>query len=197
MSEVTMKNSSLIDVNDSLLIAIDIQPHFVRKENQQENNPLLQRMCWVIKVANWLNIPLVITAEDIQHTGTVCQEVALLLPPSTKIFDKMIFGLAAQHDILEAIQSTDRKTAVLIGYETDVCIAHSALGLIDLGYRVAVVADGTGSPGNAQQIGLERIRGAGGIIVSAKSLYYEWIRTVEKSIEYEHSGIETPDGLVL
>ena len=192
-----MTKSSLLNVDDSLLIVIDLQPSFVKKENKAENNPLLQRMCWVIKVANWLKIPLVVTAEDIPSTGNICEEAAGLLPPNTEIFNKMTFGLAAQPDILEAVQETQRKTAVLIGYETDVCITHSALGLIDLGYRVVVVADATGSPGEAHQIGLERIRGAGGIIVSAKSLYYEWIRTVEKSVEYEKSGIETPEGFTL
>lgn len=192
-----MKNPSLLDVNDSLLIAIDIQSSFVKKENKAEPNPLLQRMCWVIKVATWLQIPLVVTAEDIPHTGNICEEVAQVLPSNTKIFNKMTFGLAAQADILEAVQNTQRKTAVLIGYETDVCITHSALGLLELGYQVAVVKDATGSPSEAHQIGLDRIRGAGGIIVSAKSLYYEWIRTVAKSIEYESSGIETPEGLIL
>jgi nicotinamidase-related amidase len=187
----------LLDVNDSLLIVIDIQPSFVKKENKTEPNPLLQRMCWVIKVANWLQVPLVVTAEDIPHTGNICEEVAQILPPNTKIFNKMTFGLAAQADILEAVQNTNRKTAVLIGYETDVCITHSALGLLELGYQVIVVKDATGSPGQAHQIGLDRIHGAGGIIVSAKSLYYEWIRTVEKSIEYETSGIETPEGMIL
>jgi len=192
-----MTASSLLDANDSLLIIIDIQPSFVKKEKQAENNPLLQRMCWVIKVANWLQVPLVVTAEDVPNTGSICEEVAQLLPPDTKIYNKMTFGLAAQADILEAIQNTNRKTAILIGYETDVCITHSALGLLDLGYRVAVVADATGSPEGAHQIGLNRIRDAGGILVSAKSLYYEWIRTVEKSIEYEKSGIETPEGVIL
>jgi nicotinamidase-related amidase len=192
-----MPNSSLLDVNDSLLIAIDIQPSFLKKENKAENNPLLQRMCWVIKVANWLNVPLVVTAEDIPHTGNICEEVAQVLPPNTKVFNKMTFGLTAQADILEAVQNTNRKTAVLIGYETDVCITHSALGLLELGYQVAVVKDATGSPGEAHQIGLERIRDAGGIIVSAKSLYYEWIRTVAKSVDYENSGIETPEGMIL
>ena len=192
-----MTASSLLDVNDCLLIIIDIQPSFVKKENQAENNPLLQRMCWVIKVANWLKVPLVVTAEDIPNMGNICEEIAQLLPPDTKIYNKMTFGLAAQADILEAIQNTNRKTAILIGYETDVCVTHSALGLLDLGYRVAVVADATGSPEGAHQIGLNRIRDAGGILVSAKSLYYEWIRTVEKSIEYEKSGIETPEGVIL
>ena len=192
-----MSISSLLDVNDSLLIAIDIQPSFVKKENTAESNPLLQRMCWVIKVANWLSVPLIVTAEDIHHSGNISDEVAEVLPPDTKIYNKIIFGLTAQNDILEAVQQINRNTAVLIGYETDVCVTHSALGLIDLGYKVVVVADATGSPGNAHQIGLDRIRGAGGIIVSAKSLYYEWICTVEKSNEFEGLGIPTPEGMIL
>jgi len=192
-----MSKSYLLEIIDSLLIAIDIQASFVEKEAGNGNRSLLLRMCWVIKVANWLKVPLVVTAEDIPNNGSVSNEVAELLPPDTKIYNKMTFGLAAQADILEAVQQTGRKTAVLIGYETDVCITHSALGLLDLGYRVAVVADATGSPGDAHQIGLERIRDAGGIIVSAKSLYYEWVRTVEKAMEFESLGIETPEGIIL
>src|SRR5215510_3699160 len=110
-----MANSSLLDVTDCLLIVIDVQPSFVRKENRAENNALLQRMCWVIKVANWLNVPLVVTAEDIPNTGNICEEIAQLIPPGTQIFNKMTFGLAAQLDILEAVQQTGRKTAVIIG----------------------------------------------------------------------------------
>ena len=192
-----MTQPLLLDASDSILIIIDIQPTFVKKENKAEPNPLLQRMCWVIEVANWLHVPLVVTAEDIPNTGNIADEVAKRLPTGTKVFNKMVFGLTAQADILDAVKQTGRKTAVLIGYETDVCITHSALGLLELGYRVVVVTDATGSPGAAHQTGLDRIRGAGGILVSAKSLYYEWIRTVAKSIEYESSGIQTPSGLVL
>ena len=192
-----MTHSSLLEVNDSMLIVIDVQPSFVKKESENEHNPLLQRMCWVIKVANWLGVPLIVTAEDIPRTGSVTKEVAEVLPSDTKIYNKMIFGLANQPEILEAVRQTKRKTAVIIGYETDVCVTHSALGLMDLGYRVVVLADATGSPGSAHQIGLERIRGAGGIILSAKSLYYEWVRTVAKALEFEDSGIETPEGIIL
>jgi len=192
-----MTHASLLEVNDCVLIVVDIQPSFVKKESKHEHNPLLQRMCWVIKVARWLHVPLIVTAEDIPRTGNVSREVAKILPLDTKIYNKMTFGLAAQPDILEAVQLTQRNTAVLIGYETDVCIEHSALGLMDLGYRVVVVADATGSPGEAHQIGLERIRAAGGIILSAKSLYYEWVRTVEKALAFEDSGIETPGGIIL
>ena len=73
-----MPDSSLLDVNDSLLIAIDIQPSFVEKESKDCSKALLQRMCWVIKVANWLKIPLIVTAEDIPNNGSVSDEVAKL-----------------------------------------------------------------------------------------------------------------------
>jgi len=95
-------------------------------------------MCWLIRVTNWLNIPLVVTAEDIPHMGNISEEVTQVLPPNIQIYNKMSFGLAAQADILEAILQTNRKTAVLIGYETDLCVTHSALGLMKLGYIVAV-----------------------------------------------------------
>lgn len=93
----------------------------------------------------------------------------------------MSFGLAAQKDIMKAIRRTGRQTAVLAGLETDVCIAHSAIGLLKLGYQVVVAPETTGSPGPAHEIGLERIRNAGGIILPLKSLYYEWVRTVKKN----------------
>lgn len=100
-----MTNSSLLEVSDSLLILIDIQPSFVKKESEDGNNALLQRMCWTIKVANWLQVPLIVTAEDIPHNGSVSDEIAELLPPKTKIYNKMTFGLAAQADILEVSSS--------------------------------------------------------------------------------------------
>lgn len=64
-----------------------------------------------------------------------------------------MFGLAGQPDILEAVQRTGRRTAILIGLETDVCITHSALGLLDRGHRVAVVEDAVARPRMASASG--------------------------------------------
>ena len=68
---------------------------------------------------------------------------------------------------------------------------------MELGHRVAVVTDATGSPGGAHQIRIDRTRQAGVILLSAKRLYYEWVRTVAKTIEFENSGIETPEAIIL
>ena len=92
-----------------------------------------------------------------------------------------------------------RGTVVLTGLETDVCVAQSALGLLDRGHRVVVVEDAVGSPGRAHAAGLDRMRRAGAIPVVAKQLHYEWMRTVERSRAFRaaHPDLVQPPGVVL
>jgi nicotinamidase-related amidase len=112
----------------------------------------------------------------------------------------MVFDLSAEPAILAAISQAGRRTAVLVGLETDVCVAHSALGLLRHGYQVAVVADATGSPGTAHGIGLERAANAGALVTNVKSLFYEWMRTVERARQFRAATARTlaiPDGVRL
>jgi hypothetical protein len=89
---------------------------------------------------------------------------------------KPTFGLAGTPEILAAVT---RPTAVLVGFETDVCVYQSAVGLLDHGKQVVVVEDATFSPGEMHARGLDRLRDAGARLTHAKALGYEWVRTVE------------------
>ena len=191
MPDLTViKHHALIDVDDSVLIAIDVQAAFLDKLPTAERTQLLRRICWLIHVARCLNVPLVVTAEDIPTLGSVHPQVTDALPPGTQVYNKMVFGLAADPMILAAIERTSRNTAVLTGLETDVCVAQSAIGLLQSGYRVATVADATGSPGTGQAFGLERMRSAGALILGFKALYYEWLRTVERADRFREQYAE-------
>lgn len=191
-----MPDHLLIDRDDSVLIVIDAQPAFLDKLPETERRALVSRLRWLIGVATWLGIPLVITAEDLPHLGGVTPELAHVLP-DTRIFNKMIFGLAGDPAILGAVSDTKRKTAVVTGLETDVCVAQSALGLIERGYRVVTVADATGAPEPAHTAGLSRMREAGVVIVYVKNLYYEWLRTVEQVHRFrtECADLGAPEGV--
>ena len=194
-----MADHLLIDHQDSALIVIDAQPAFLDKLPEDERCALVSRIRWLIGVATWLKVPLVVTAEDLPHLGGPAPEIARLLPPETTAHDKMIFGLASDPAILEAVERTNRKTAVLVGLETDVCVAQSALGLLEHGYRVVAVADATGSPGTAHAAGLARMRDAGVVILDTKGLYYEWLRTVEQTQRFrgERADLPIPEGMRL
>jgi nicotinamidase-related amidase len=189
---------SLINADDSVLIAIDIQDAFLNKLPKVDSEKLVNRARWLMAVAGWLTIPLIVMGEELNEQP-LAPKLVQSLPAGTPVFNKMVFGLAHQPDILAAVEGTGRKTAVLIGLETDVCVAQSALGLMEQGYRVAVVADVVGSPQNGQEIGLNRTREAGVIVVSLKSLFYEWMRTVEQVTRFhqECPGMREPDGIVL
>ena len=128
-----------------------------------------------------------VTEEQPDRNGPTEGVVREALPPGTPVFTKPVFGLADVPEIAEAVETTGRHTAVLIGAETDVCVAHSALGLLDRGFRVAVVADATYSPESMHDHGLRRIAEAGGVIVHAKGVYYEWLRTVEAATAFRNA----------
>jgi nicotinamidase-related amidase len=191
-----MTDQLLIDRDDSVLIVIDAQPAFLDKLPEEERRALVSRLRWLIGVATWLKIPIVVTAEDLPHLGGVTPELAQVLPDA-RTFNKMTFGLAGDPAILGAITDTKRKTAVVTGLETDVCVAQSALGLLERGYRVVAVADATGTPEPAHSAGLSRMREAGVIVVYVKNLYYEWLRTVEQVQRFrtECADLAAPEGV--
>ena len=180
---IPLKNR-LIDVDDSVLVVIDVQDRFLKKFSEGERKLLKSRIGWIVDVAVRLGIPVVAMAEEIPAMGSVSPCILQKLPADTSIINKMTFGLAADEKIMAAINITGRKTAILVGLETDVCVAHSALGLQQKGYQVAVVADATGAPGKAHEYGLERMKQAGVVISNVKSLFYEWIRTVDRCVEF-------------
>lgn len=192
--------SQLVDVEDSVLLIIDVQSIFVEKLTADKQIELVERIGWLAEVAIALKVPLLVTAEDVDNCGGVVPELAKRLPQETAVYNKLVFGLADQPDILGAVHATGRGTAVLVGLETDVCVAQSAIGLRQAGFKTAVVIDAVGSPGLGQEVGLARMQQAGTVLLSTKSLYYEWVRTVARDAHVKQTALATvqfPNGLIL
>jgi nicotinamidase-related amidase len=197
--EVDIKKS-LINVDDCVLIIVDVQDHFLARLPPQRAEQLVNRVGWLMEVAKILNVPMIVTAEEGKRYAGLTAVLAEKLLPGTKVLDKTVYGLADQTNILDAVRKTGRRTAVLVGMETDVCVTHSTIGLMQNGFQAVVLADVTDSPGDAHVFGLERMRGAGALVMSLKGLYYEWIRTVSmcNMMDDEHlKRIGHPNGIVL
>ena len=178
MTEKAPIQKRLIEADDSVLIVIDMQDSFFAKYEQAKCQAVISKAAWLLRAAPLIGIPVVAMAENIARSGNLNEEIMKALPHGTKVFDKDVFALGHQAEIFEAVKATGRRTAILIGMETDVCVAHSALSLIEAGFDVAVVSDATISTAADEDIGLTRIRDAGGVICSVKSLYYELMRSV-------------------
>ena len=191
----------LIERDDSVLVVVDAQPGFSGQTGDEGAAAGRARAvaAWLVGVAAALDVPIVATEEDAARNGRTDPAIAGHLPPGTPILAKPVFGLADVPEILAAVEASGRRTAVLVGAETDVCIAQSAIGLHDRGFQVVVITDATFSPGTMHALGLRRIREAGGELHHAKGVYYEWIRTLDaaRAFTAEHPDLARPPGFRL
>jgi nicotinamidase-related amidase len=159
---------------DCLLVVIDAQPGFYADDPAALE--ALARAAWLARLARELQVPAVATEEEPERNGATGLELA----PGTPVLTKPTFGLAGTPEILQAVRDTNRRTAVLVGFETDVCVYQSAVGLLDAGFNVIAPEDAIFSPGEMHARGLDRLRDAGAALTHCKALAYEWVRTVDR-----------------
>ena len=192
----------LIKRADSLLVVIDLQPRFwgdrLAADDLRRAEEAASRAAWLAAAASALGVPAVITEEDPDRNGPTDGAVLAALPDAA-VFRKPVFGLASCPDIMAALESTKRRTALLAGFETDVCVTHSAVGLGEAGYRVVVAEDATYSPFGAHAPGTARLRDLGVGLVHCKGVYYDWIRTLKaaRAFARDHPQLASPPGFSL
>jgi nicotinamidase-related amidase len=175
----------LVDHTDSVLVVVDTQPGFVNGENdvtQAASERTVERIAWLVGFAGLLDVPVVAVEEEPEKNGSTHERVAERLPPGTSIEVKDAFSLSACPAAIDAIRATGRNTLVVVGYETDVCVAQSAIELHDLGFRVVAPADQSYSASaDEHRRGLERMLHAGIEPNSFKGLVFEWLRTIARA----------------
>ena len=162
----------LLDRDDLVLVVIDAQPGFLAGEADWRSS------------SGWLGWPCPARGAGARHGGGAGPErrdgraCRRRLPADTPVFRKPTFGLAGTPEILEAVRATGRGTVVVVGWETDVCVAQSAIGLRGADFACVVVEDVTVSSREMHERGLARLAPEGVARNHAKGVTYEWLRTV-------------------
>jgi nicotinamidase-related amidase len=193
----------LIERAESMLLVIDSQENFYPPRRTDVDRGALEEMfrraAWVTALAGRLGVPVVVTEEDAEVNGATAAVIRKQLPDGAPVLAKWTFGAAGNPQIRAAIEATGAGTTVLVGLETDICVAHSALGLQELGKRVVAVRDALFSPGVAHAHGLGRMERAGVEFVSAKELAYDWLRTVADARDFFRANrdLASPPGFAL
>jgi nicotinamidase-related amidase len=178
----------LVDHADSVLIVVDAQEGFygdLPAVESDQAREALARMTWLARVAHRLGVPAVLTEEDPERNGGTFAPIAAIYPDAPALV-KPTFGLTGTPEIVGRVEDAGRTTAVLVGFETDVCVAQSAIGLKGRGMRVVVVEDAVFSPGEMHARGLARMSAEGVELNHCKGLAYEWTRTLGESRSVLH-----------
>ncbi|MEU1121299.1 MULTISPECIES: isochorismatase family protein [unclassified Streptomyces] len=194
---------TLIDRDDCTLVIIDVQSEFYPQHRLDVDRPrfdeTVRRVAWLTAVADRLDIPVVVTEEAPEVSGATVPQIRDALPAETVTLPKNAFSVWDNPDIAAALDATGRSTTVLVGIETDICVAHSAIQLHHAGKRVAVVDDATFAPGPAHERGLRRLAGRGIETLSTKEIFYDWVRTIQRADTFHdtHADLTVPPGVRL
>jgi nicotinamidase-related amidase len=166
----------LLQAEHCALVAVDLQekllPPIFNKDELIKNCQLL------IRVANVLEIPVVVTTQYLQGLGAVVPQIASLIPHSHPI-DKLDFSCFGSNDFRLALKSLpgNRNTVLLCGMEAHICVMQTALGALNDGYLVHVATDAIGSRVRWNwDIGIDRMRAAGAVISTTEMMVYELLR---------------------
>ena len=132
------------------------------------------------RLLGYFRVPMVATLErPVDQKGALPKEIAKHLREDAKIFEKDFFDLTKEKKIADYIARLKNKQVIVAGCETDVCVLQSCLGLLALGYDVYVVEELVFSSSRNVDAAIARMKAAGAVFLTYKSLYYELVEAVD------------------
>jgi nicotinamidase-related amidase len=175
-----MSNSAIIDRDKACFLLIDPQTSFI--ESSDTSDELLELLRSMLRLCGAYLLPTIVTIENPTDVkGLLPPILEDALPDGTYRFNKNTFDCMSELEIKEQIANLNRSHIVVAGCETDVCLMQSCLHLIDEGYTVFFVDDLCFTSTRDDRIAKERLTRAGVIFVSYKMVYYELLRSVDRS----------------
>ena len=167
----------MLKLENTILIVIDVQKKLTRAMYEKEK--LIENLQKLVKGAQILGIPIILTEQNPKGLGLTVPEVASLLP-DIKPITKFSFSCCDVEFFSKELKASRRKQVLLTGIETHVCIYQTALDLLSAGYEVQIVADCVSSRTlENKQIALQRMTNEGAKITSAEMALFELLRVAE------------------
>jgi len=165
--------SELLVRGDCLVLVVDVQERLAPAI--ADGAAVVERCQLLVAVARRLGVPVIASEQYPQGLGPTLEAIRAQLGDAPR-FPKLAFSCAREPAILEAVRASGRRTLLVTGMEAHVCVLQSALGFVAEGYRVALVADATGSRRpESRTLALERARAAGCAVVDVEMAIFEWL----------------------
>ena len=156
---------------DAFLLVVDVQEPLMKVMSEPDR--LLKNAGILIEAAKALGLPIFATEQYPERFGPTVESVRSRwgdLAPS----GKMAFSSCGCSGIMEAIRESGRRTAIVCGVETHVCVNQTVHDLLEEGMRVHVPADAVASRTEMNwRLGLEKMRESGAVVTSTEMVAYE------------------------
>jgi len=155
-------------------VVVDLQEPFL---GTMFDRPRVTENCRkLIEAAKVLGLPILVTLQNPEKMGDTVPEIRDILPPHEPI-DKMSFSCCGDDGFNERLAKLGKRTVILCGIETHVCISQTAHDLLQAGYKVHVPEDAVCSRRETDwRAGLEKMRHSGVIVTGTEALIFELLQ---------------------
>lgn len=160
--------------DDAVLLIVDIQERLatVMKKRDEVVTNCLQ----LIELAKMLRIPVVVTEQYSKGLGPTVAEIRDALPTYQPI-EKMTFSCCEEPHFLTEIKKLGKKTVILTGMETHICVLQTCIGLLAEGFNVHLVRDAACSRTKENwETAIEFMRDVGAAITCTETVMFQLLR---------------------
>lgn len=163
----------LLDREDSVLLVVDVQERLVPA--MHDFAAARKAIETLIRSAGALGVPTLFAEQYPKGLGHTVPDL-VALAPDAPVVPKVSFSAVGEPAILDHLEGIGRRTVVLCGLESHVCVLQTAFDLHDTGFRPVVAIDATTArlPRSTAVAELRLVQG-GIEIVTAEMACFEWM----------------------
>jgi nicotinamidase-related amidase len=168
-------SDALLDPNDAVILLLDHQTGLFQTVEDVPVRELRANTVALAKIGEQAKMPIIYTAsEPGGPNGPIMEELAPVAPSAKYIARKGEVSAWDNADFVRAVEATGRKTLIMAGVWTSVCVAFPALQAKADGYRVYAVMDASGDISQmASDATLARMTQAGIVPVTTNTILSE------------------------
>lgn len=170
-----MEKFSLVKEDTALLI-VDIQERLAGAMREKIKEETIKNNLHLVELAKMLSIPVAVTEQYPKGLGPTVKEIQEALP-SYQPVEKLTFSCCGEPDFLAAVKALNKKTILLTGMETHICVLQTCIDLLKSGYTVHLVRDGVCSRAKENWItGTEFMRDAGAVVTCTETVLFQLLK---------------------
>ncbi|MCY1537552.1 putative hydrolase YcaC [compost metagenome] len=169
----------VIDPDDAAMLLIDHQSGLFQTIGDMPMTELRSRAAALAAMATLSKLPVITTASVPQGpNGPLIPEIHENAPHAKYVARKGEINAWDNPEFVAAVKATGRKTLIIAGTITSVCMAFPAISAVADGYKVFAVVDASGTDSKmAQEITLARVVQAGVVPMDTGAVASELQRT--------------------
>lgn len=183
----------VIDPDDAVMLLIDHQSGLFQTVGDMPMTELRARASALASIATLANMPVITTASVPQGpNGPLIPEIHANAPHAHYVPRKGEINAWDNSEFVAAVKATGKKTLIIAGTITSVCMAFPAISAVQEGYKVFVVIDASGTYSKmAQEITLARVVQAGVVPMDTAAVASEIQKTWNRADAQQWAEVYT------